>query len=59
MYNVRHPALDYVNKVSAGGTEWVSLSRADGEAEWDIDFGDATFEASERQRSPYSPDRGD
>ena len=39
-------ALDYANnKVSAAGAEWVSLSRADGDVEWDIDFGDPAFGA--------------
>lgn len=41
---VRDAALAYANnKVSTQGTNWVSLARADGELEWEIDFGDATF----------------
>jgi hypothetical protein len=42
--SVQQVALDYANsKVSNPGVEWVSLSRADGDAEWDIEFGDPAF----------------
>lgn len=42
---VQQVALDYANdKVSNRGLDWVSLSRPDGDAEWDIDFGDSTFD---------------
>lgn len=41
---VRDAALAYANnEISTQGTDWVSLARADGELEWEIDFGDATF----------------
>jgi hypothetical protein len=43
---VQQVALDYANnKVSAAGVNWVSLARADGDGEWNVDFGDATFGA--------------
>jgi hypothetical protein len=41
---VREVARAYANDESLG-TEWVSLSRDDGDLNWDIDFGDAAFGA--------------
>ena len=37
---VRDVALAYANDKVTVGLDWVSLSRPDGEANWDIDFGD-------------------
>jgi hypothetical protein len=43
---VQEVALEYANdKVNRLGLEWVSLARADGDAHWDVDFGDAAFGA--------------
>jgi len=44
--DVRRAALDYANdKVATRGLDWVSLSRPDGDADWDISFNDPAFEA--------------
>lgn len=43
---VKLAALGYANdKVATQGLDWVSLSRPDGDADWDIFFNDPVFEA--------------
>jgi hypothetical protein len=42
---VKDVALAYANDEFSRGTEWVSLSRPDGEENWNIDFGDVAFGA--------------
>jgi hypothetical protein len=42
---VKDAALAYANDEYDQGTAWVSLARADGDLEWDIDFGDTAFGA--------------
>jgi len=43
---VKLAALGYANdKVATQGIDWVSLSRPDGDADWDIFFNDPAFEA--------------
>jgi hypothetical protein len=44
--DVRRAALDYANdKVARLGLDWVSLSRPDGDWDWEIFFNDPAFEA--------------